>query len=67
MEYAAIDAEVAVDIFKHLVLAKLLGVNPRLNHDATKSVSQERFWSCARSLCQGIVDLNYTYFSNTQV
>ncbi|XP_060076578.1 exonuclease 3'-5' domain-containing protein 2-like [Ylistrum balloti] len=64
-EYAADDAIVAVDIFTHLVLAKLL--NRRPDADSMQSdvfVNESRFWRTSRSLCQGVVDANYKHTPN---
>lgn len=60
MEYAAIDSTVAIDIFTHLVLAKVLGKDPRLHDKEAQSVAWQKFWISARSLCQGIVDVGYS-------
>ena len=59
INYAAMDAIVAVDIFTHLVLAKATGLDPRLCPQSASAVSVEKFLSTSRSLCQGIMDAHY--------
>ena len=59
INYAAMDAIVAVDIFTHLVLAKATGLDPRLCPQSASTVPVEKFLSTSRSLCQGIMDAHY--------
>ena len=59
IEYAALDALVGVDIFTHLVLAKMQGSKPSVTEDMIGQCYSDEFWETARSLCQGIVDVQY--------
>nr|XP_022336092.1 exonuclease 3'-5' domain-containing protein 2-like [Crassostrea virginica] len=60
IEYAAKDALVGVDIFTHLVLAKMEGRKVNISEKTLmENEFDERFWPTARSMCQGIVDLSY--------
>ncbi|KAL3863647.1 hypothetical protein ACJMK2_005395 [Sinanodonta woodiana] len=60
VEYAANDAIIAVDIFMQLVLNKIQGHNQSLKpYNGQINVDEVSFWKSARSLCQGIVDMNY--------
>ncbi|XP_033757697.1 exonuclease 3'-5' domain-containing protein 2-like isoform X2 [Pecten maximus] len=64
-DYAADDAIVAVDIFTHLVLAKLLNRRPEAESTESEVFTNEsRFWRTARSLCQGVVDSQYKHKPN---
>ena len=58
------DAIVAVDIFKNLVLAKIMGQDPRLHQEAASAVTVDKFLSTTRSLSQGIVDVGYVRKTN---
>ncbi|XP_062566584.1 exonuclease 3'-5' domain-containing protein 2-like isoform X1 [Saccostrea cucullata] len=60
IEYAAKDALVGVDIFIHLVLAKMEGRKVNIYEEILmKNDIDPKIWSTARSVCQGIVDLPY--------
>ena len=59
IEYAALDALVGVDIFTHLVLAKMQGSKPSVTEDMIGQCCSDEFWETAGSLCQGIVDVQY--------
>lgn len=51
---------VGVDIFTHLVLAKMEGRKVNISEKTLmENEFDERFWPTARSMCQGIVDLSY--------
>ncbi|OWF38322.1 Exonuclease 3'-5' domain-containing protein 2 [Mizuhopecten yessoensis] len=64
-EYAADDAIVAVDIFTHLVLAKLLNRRPEADSMQSEVFTNEsRFWRTSRSLCQGVADSQYKHKPN---
>lgn len=64
-EYAADDAIVAVDVFTHLVLAKLLNRRPDAESAESEVFTNEsRFWRTARSICQGVVDGQYKHKPN---
>ncbi|XP_048757461.2 exonuclease 3'-5' domain-containing protein 2-like isoform X2 [Ostrea edulis] len=60
IEYAAKDALVGVDIFTHLVMAKMAGRKVHISEKALmKNDLDPKFWTTARSMCQGIVDLPF--------
>lgn len=60
IDYAAKDALVGVDIFTHLIMAKMEGQKVHISEKALMENELDlRFWPTARSMCQGIVDLPY--------
>ncbi|KAK7110101.1 exonuclease 3'-5' domain-containing protein 2-like [Littorina saxatilis] len=67
VDYAAMDAVVGVDVFMNLVLAKVTGVDPRLDPDKAAAVSLATILTMSRSVCQGIVDTGNFYKPHSNV
>ncbi|KAJ8317699.1 hypothetical protein KUTeg_005603 [Tegillarca granosa] len=65
IEYAADDAIIAVDIFTHLILAKMNGKKPNLKDvsDTGLYITETGFWEIAKSMCQGILDVGFKWRS----
>ncbi|KAL8583989.1 hypothetical protein ACOMHN_048596 [Nucella lapillus] len=59
-EYAALDALVAVDIFTHLVVAKVTGTDPQSHPQSAAQVTLSSFLATSRSLCQGILGAGFS-------
>ena len=66
MEYAALDALVATEIFLRLVETKINSIHHRRgcttnNNGSTRETdSSDVLWQAAVSICQGVVDVNFS-------
>ncbi|XP_064602350.1 exonuclease 3'-5' domain-containing protein 2-like isoform X1 [Liolophura sinensis] len=59
VKYAALDASVGVDIFLHLIVAKMTACKP--TGSSLQKIYEPGFWKRTLSVCQGVVDVAYSY------